>query len=39
MVRSRNNYQQIKYIPKIFTCGIAYLVKRKVNLMSVRVCR
>jgi hypothetical protein len=29
MVGSRNNCQQTKYIPKILTCGVAYLVKRK----------
>jgi hypothetical protein len=39
MVGSRNNCQQTKCIPKILTYGIAYLVKREENLMSVRVCR
>jgi hypothetical protein len=39
MVGSRNNYQQTKCIPKILTCGIVYLVKRKENLMSVRACK
>jgi hypothetical protein len=38
-VGSRNNCQQTKDISKILTCGIAYLVKRKKNLMSVRACR
>jgi hypothetical protein len=39
MVGSRNNCQRTKCIPKILTCGITYLVKRKENLMSVRACR
>jgi hypothetical protein len=39
MVGSGNNCQQTKYIPKILTCGIAHLVKIKVNLMGVRACR
>jgi hypothetical protein len=39
MVGSSNDCQQTKYIPKIFTCGIAYLVKRKENLMNVRACK
>jgi hypothetical protein len=39
MVGSGNNCQQTKYTPKILTCGIAHLVKRKENLMSVRACR
>jgi hypothetical protein len=39
MVRSSNNCQQTKYIPKILTCDMAYLVKRKENLMDVRACR
>jgi hypothetical protein len=29
MVGSRNNCQQTKYIPKILTCGKAYLARRK----------
>jgi hypothetical protein len=28
MVWSRNNFQQTKYISKVLTCGIAYLVKK-----------
>jgi hypothetical protein len=39
MVGSGNNCQQTEYIPKILTCGVAYLVKRKENLMSVCACR
>jgi hypothetical protein len=39
MVRSGNNFQQTKYIPKILTCRIAHLVKRKENLMSVHASR
>jgi hypothetical protein len=39
MVGSINNCQQTKYIPMILTCGIAYLVKRKENLMNVRACK
>jgi hypothetical protein len=33
------NCQQTKDIPKILTCGIAHLVKRKENLMGVHACR
>jgi hypothetical protein len=39
MVGSGNNCQQTKYTPKILTCGIAHLVKRKENLMGVRACK